>query len=1023
MNIPAASIARPVATTLLMLGLLFFGLVAYFSLPVSYLPEVEFPTIEVSASLPGASAQTMASSVASPLEREFAGINGIVAMNSSNSKGSTSITLQFELNRDIDGAAMDVQAAISAAGDSLPDTMTSPPTFAKVNPADSPVLYFAVTSPAMELSTVNDYVKTMVVQNLSMVSGVSQVVIYGEKKYAVRIRLDPRQLASRSLGINEVAEAVRTANVNLPLGDLEGRAMDLTIEANGQLFRAPEYRNVIVAVRDGRPVYLEDLGSVENGVQNDRFSSWYQGRNTLILAVKRQPGSNTLEVVERVKEKLPWIHSQLPASIQMDIVYDMSVFIEESVEDVKLTLLIAVVLVVLVVFVFLRNLAGTFVASVAIPFSLVATFGLMYFYGFSLDTLSLMALTLAIGFVVDDAIVMLENVVRHLEMGKPPLKAALDGSREITFTIISMTLSLAVVFIPMLFMSGVIGRVMHEFAMTIMLAILISGVVSLSLTPMLCSRALKAQSRLAGSGRVFNLLTRGYEITLGWALKLHWLTMCAAVALLGLTIYLFAAVPKDFLPPNDMNYFMGFAQARQGIPYESMLDHQQKLDAIISGHPDVRGVISIVGVPMQNQGMLVVMLTPQQQRKADIEEIIGELWPQSNSVPGVECFLMNPPMIELGSRSSKGAYIYTLTSANTELLYEKAEELEAALRALPQLNGVNSDLQIDNPEVFLKINRELASYYGVTAMDLEESLYTAYASREVSTIYAENDEYKVIMELLPEFQRDSSALSMVYVRASNGNLVRLDGLAEVSPRFGPSTVNHTGQLPSVTFSFNTQPGVSLEQATRLVSATASNILPDDISTDFEGTAGEFASSIHSLLFLLLLAIAVIYIILGCLYESFLHPLTILSGLPSAALGGLLTLRLFNMTLDLYGFVGIIMLIGIVKKNAIMVVDFAQQAEKQGLSPEKAAFQGSLVRFRPIMMTTLAAIMGAVPIALGLGAGGEARQPLGLVVVGGLVLSQVVTLFITPVFYVYMDKLRLRRNRGVAGEPVGTASAE
>ncbi len=1019
MSLTDASIRRPVAVSLLMLGLLFFGLVAYFTLPVSYLPQVDFPTIQVSAGLPGASAQTMASSVAAPLERQFAGINGILSMNSQSSQGRTSITLQFALDRNIDNAAMDVQAAISASMDSLPDTMPSPPTFSKVNPADEPVLYLSVTSPTLELSTVNDFAKTMITQNLSMVSGVAQVEIYGEKKYAVRVRLDPRELASRKLGINEVAKAVQAANVNTPLGDLEGPVVNLTLESTGQLFRAEEYRRIMVAVREGRPIYLEDLGLVEGGVQNERFSSWYDGEKALVLAIKRQPGSNTLEVVERVKEKLPWIRHQLPAAVQMEIIYDMSVFIEESVDDVKLTLAIAVALVVMVVFLFLRSLAGTFVASVAIPCSLVGTFGLMYFWGFSLDTLSLMALTLAIGFVVDDAIVMLENVVRHLEMGKPPLRAAMDGAREISFTIVSMTLSLAVVFIPVLFMSGVIGRVMHEFAMTIMLAILLSGVVSLTLTPMLCSRVLKGQSRLAHEGRLFGLLTRGYKYTLGWALRLHWLTMLGAVALLGVTVHLFVIMPKDFLPPNDMDYFMGFCQARQGIPYAEMLAHQRQVAERIQAHPEVPAVISVVGTPMQNQGILVIRLKPQAQRKAHIEEIIAELWPVVNSVPGIETFLVNPPMIELGGRQAKGAYLFTLQSADSATLYAKAQELEAALSAMPELSGVNSDLQIDNPELFLDIQRQIASRYGVTVADLEEAVYSAYGQREVSTIYAENDEYKVIMELLPEFQEDASALSMLYLRTDKGSLVRLDGLVEVEPRFGPTTINHTGQLPSVTIAFNTQPGVSLGQATALVQEAAARILPDQISTDFEGTAGEFAASLHSLLFLLLLAVAVIYIILGCLYESYLHPVTILSGLPSAALGGLVTLWLFDKTLDLYGFVGIIMLIGIVKKNAIMVVDFALEAEREGLSPRDAAFKGSLVRLRPIMMTTLAAVMGALPIALGFGAGGEARQPLGLVVVGGLLLSQVVTLYITPVFYMYMDLLqrRLRKNAPNGAAPL------
>ncbi|MUM78730.1 MMPL family transporter [Pseudodesulfovibrio sp. F-1] len=1004
MQVTELFIRRPVMTALTMLGLLFFGIVSYLHMPVSYLPAVEFPTIQVSASMSGANPKTMASSVASPLEREFSSIAGLQSMSSVNSLGSTTITLQFDLDRNIDGAALDVQSAIARASSNLPQEITDPPSFQKVNPADTPILYLSVRSETLPMSTVNDYAKTFLTQTISMIPGVAQVLIYGEKQYAVRIRLDPRELASRSLGIDEVKDAVAKANVNLPLGTLEGTEQSLMLEDNGQLLTADEYRNVVVAYRSGQPVRLSDLGLVEDGVKNERFSSWLNDKRSLTIAVKRQPGTNTIEIVDSIRQKLPWITSQMPAGIVLDIVHDNSLFIEESVNDVKFTLALAVALVILVVFIFLRNIASTFIASVAIPFSIVATFAVMHLMDFTLDTFSLMALTLCVGFVVDDAIVMIENIIRHLEMGKTPMQAARDGAREIGFTIISMTLSLAIVFVPIMFMAGIVGRVLHEFATTITAAILVSGVVSLSLTPMLGSRLLKSKTRIAESDPVFDRLMGWYKASLHFCLRHRGSTMIASGLLLTATAWAFMVIPKGFLPSDDQGLIMGFTQARQGIAYESMERQQMETVPIIGANPGVRDQIQIIGYPLSNQGMIVALLKPANKRK-QLDEILRELWGPVNSLPGLEVFLVNPPMIPIGGKQAKGDYLFTLLSPDSATLYANAEQFEVELRKHPLLTGVNSDLQISTPQVEIEIERDLASSLGVTANDIENALFTAYGERQISTIYTVVDEYKVIMQLKPEFQRNSDALSMLYIRSDAGNLIRLDALATIKESTGPVTVNHTGQLESVTYAFSGKPGTSMGQITEAVEALALEKLPQTISTLFEGTAGAFAESMNSLYFLLFIAIVAIYILLGSLYESFIHPLTILSGLPSAAFGGLLTLMLFGYDLDLYGMVGIIMLIGIVKKNSIMVVDFAIEAEKTGLSPQEAAFQGATIRFRPIIMTTLAAIMGAMPIALGFGAGAEIRRPLGLAVVGGLAFSQIVTLYLTPIFYTYMDQFQ------------------
>ncbi|HWR02745.1 MAG TPA: efflux RND transporter permease subunit [Humidesulfovibrio sp.] len=994
-------ITRPVMTTLVMLGLLFFGIASYVNLPVSYLPAVDFPVIQVTATLPGASPKTMASSVASPMERQFSAIAGLEAMSSTSSQGLTTVTLMFELGKDIDKAAMDVQSAITKARGSLPNTMTDEPTFEKVNPADSPILWMAISSKSLPLYTVNDYATTFVTQTISMIPGVAKVQIYGEQKYAVRIQVDPRKLGAMGLGLDQVASAVAAENVNLPMGSLDGRHLQTNLDADGQLKRADKYNPLIVAYDNNMPVRLEDLGRVEDSAQTVKSGSWLNNDKTIFLAIKRQPGSNTIDVVNRIKAQLPLIRRQLPAAIALTEMYDMSKPIMESVNDVKFTLELSVALVVLVVFLFLRNIPGTVISAIAIPFSIVSTFAVMYFMRFTLDNFSLMALTLAVGFVVDDAIVMLENVVRHMEMGKSPMDAALDGAKEIGPTILSMTISLAVVFVPILFMPGIIGKILNEFAVVITAAILVSGVVSLTLTPMLCSRWLKPGSHLEHTDPLFDKVLAFYRRTLKLALLHRKKTMYASGGLFVLTIVLFVLVPKGFLPSDDMGYLFGIVEGPQGVSFEDQAKAQNALTPLILADPDVRDTLQIAGVGTTNQGYTVIFL--KEHRKSTADEVLARLQPKLQSQPNLLAFVQNPPMIRMSGKPSKGLYQFTLLSPDTDVLYKASNDLVLALAKVKGLVNVTSDLQNNAPQVDLHINRDLATTLGVSAESIETAMYSAYAGRQISTIYAENDSYKVILELLPEYRQDPRALSLLYVRAKSGKLVRLDALVDAREGTGPITVNHSGQLPAVSISFDLDQGVSLGDAMAKVQDTAHKTLPDTVNAVFEGTASSFKGSMGTAGFLLLVAIVVIYIILGCLYESFIHPITILSGLPSAAMGGLLSLIVFRSELNLYGFVGIIMLIGIVKKNAIMVVDFAIEAEKKGMTPADAAYEGSLVRFRPIMMTTMAAIMGALPIAIGMGAGAQARRPLGLVVVGGLVLSQVVTLYLTPVFYTYMDE--------------------
>ncbi len=1047
-------------TSLVMLAIVGFGVLAYRDLAVADLPNVDFPTIQVSAGLPGASPATMASTVATPLEKQFTSIAGLDSMTSTSSLGNTEITLQFALSRNINSAAVDVQTAISAAANQLPPNMPFPPTFKKVNPADESILSLAVTSPTLPLYDVDKYAENLIAEQISMIPGVAQVTVNGQALYAVRVGLNPDAMASRQIGIDEVEQAVQNANVNMPMGTLFGANKAYNVESNGQLSDAAAYRPIIVAYRNGAPVRLDQIASVTNGVQDQYVSTWINNIPGILLGVQRQPGTNTIAIVDRIRALVPRFYSLVPPSIDLSIEYDRSVPIRQSVNDVKFTLLLAVVLVVLVIFLFLRNVSATVIPSLALPMAIVGTFAVMYLLGYTIDTLSLLALTLSVGFVVDDAIVVLENIVRHMEMGKPPVEASLDGSQEVGFTIVSMTLSLAAVFIPVFFMAGVFGRLLHEFAVVIISAVLVSGFVSLTLTPMICSRYLrpeheqrhgwmyrKLESVLEGS-------LRWYSVSLRWSLRHRVLIMLFGVAVLAGTAWEFWVIPKGFLPEEDLSEISVSTEANQGISFSAMRIHQEAVNKIFQDDPSVVQFYSSIAdtnstglnngraflhlkdlsdrpwsdspayddlvarfgrVPVLDS--LVRFIRPVFEHHMSIDDVIQELQPKLDRVPGIKVFMENPPAIRIGGQLTKSLYQFTLSSPSTSLLYQDAQKFEAKVKDLPGIEGVTSDLQIKNPQANVVVDRDKASAMGVTPEEVEDALYSAFGQRLVSPIYTANNEYWVVLDVQKQFQSNPDMLSDLYIHSSTGQLVPLSAVSKFTTNVGPLTVNHTGQMPSVTISFNLAPGTALGQAVSEVDKLAKSMLPISIATSFQGSAQAFQQSLSTLPILLIMAVLVIYLVLGILYESYVHPITILSGLPAAAFGGLATLSLFHMQLDIYGFVGLIMLIGIVKKNAIMMVDFALDLERKGnISAAESAFQGSVIRFRPIMMTTAAAIMGTLPIAIGFGADAGARRPLGLCVVGGLIFAQFVTLYFTPVFYTYMDGFLKWRKKERPAEP-------
>ncbi len=1005
-------------TTLLMVALLIFGTFAYFSLAVNDLPAVDFPTISVSASLPGANAETMASAVATPLEKQFGSIAGLDNMSSTNSMGSTQISLQFNLTRNIDGAAEDVQAAIIAARPLLPTSMPTPPTFKKVNPADAPILFIALSSPTLPLSTVDEYAENVLAPRISMTSGVAQVQVFGSQIFSPHVQVDPRKLASYGIGIDEVANAIRTNNVNLPTGTLSGPKQAPNIRVNGQLFNAKAFAPLIVTYKNGAPVRLSDLGTVIDSTQTDKVATWYKDTRAVVLAVQRQPGTNTIQIVDHIKELLPNFRAILPRAVNLNILFDRSQGIRRSVDDVQRTLLITIALVILVIFFFLGSLPTTIIASLSLPISILGTFAAMKMFGFTLNNISLMALTLCVGFVVDDAIVVMENIVRHIEMGETPMEAALNGSREIGFTVVSMTVSLIAVFIPVLLMGGIIGRLFFEFGVTMSVAILISGFVALTLTPMLCSRFISPQKEqkknlmIVISDRMFGVLLYMYEQTLRVALEHKLVVMALFVVMVAATVQLISIMPKGFLPTEDQGQIMGTTEAIQGISFTEMVRHQQEIAAIVQKEKAVSAFMSSVGAsgptPSANQGRIMMVMKPFSERTMSADDIIQDLRKKTSRIPGIKFFMQNSPAIRIGGMQTKAMYQLTLSSSNTDELYKTANALLDKLRDLPELQDVNTDLQVKNLQLNIKIDRDKMSKLGLGMDQVQDALNSAYSQRQVSVIYTLTNQYWVILEVSPEFNQDASMLEWLKVRTAAGDLVPISTVASVSRGVGPMQVNHLGQFTAVTLSFNLKPQVSLSEAVDKVKDIAKSMVPEDVTYKFQGNAQIFESSVGNLGLLLVVSILVIYIVLGILYESFVHPFTILSGLPSAGLGAVLILLAFHMVLDIYGFLGLVLLIGIVKKNAIMMVDFAVDYERtENASAEDAIFKACITRFRPIVMTTMCALLGSLPIAIALGPGSEARRPLGLTIVGGLMVSQLVTLYITPAFYIYLDRLQKR----------------
>ncbi|MGR7997589.1 efflux RND transporter permease subunit [Xanthobacter sp. ZOL 2024] len=1019
-------IRRPVMTTLMMVALVVAGLFAYRQLPVAALPRVDFPTITISASLPGASPETMATAVATPIERQLATIAGITSLTSSSTQGATSITVQFDLNRSIDDAALDVQSALSVAQRQLPDEMTTPPSFRKVNPADAPVLLLAVSSATLPLSAVNEYADTLIGQQISQLPGVAQVQIYGAQKYAVRIRVDPAAAAARNISAADIQSAVQAAASNTPIGVLSGPKQTFTIDMGTASASADHFRRLVVAWRNGAPVRLDEIARVSDGVENERVASWFNDDRSIIVAIVRQPDANTVAVVDEVKARLPAFRAQLPASVDINVLMDRSVSIREAVADVQKTLFEAIVLVVLVIFLFLRNVRATIVPSLALPLSIIATFAAMWVFGYSINNMTLLALTLCVGFVVDDAIVVLENIYRHVEEGMTPFRAAILGAREIGFTIISMTLSLVAVFIPVLFMGGVVGRIFREFAVTISVAILVSGFVSLTLTPMLCARVLKAPDHgrrpnlfFRITERMFEAWLAAYRISLDAVLRHRFLMLMVTFATVGLSAYLYVVIPKGFFPQEDNGFITGTVETATDTSFDAMVEHQKQVAAAVRQDPNVAYLVSTAGATGNsrtgNTGRLFISLKPRAERTASANGVIQDLRRRVAQVPGVKVFFQPVQNINVGGVASKSQFQYTLQSSDTKALYAGAEQMEQAIAKLPGLRDVTSDLEISNPQLTIDLDKDKAAALGITEQMLRDALYTQFGTRQVATLYTPTNQYAVIAEVQPRFQRDAADLSRVYLRTASGAVVPLETVADIRRTVGPLSVAHQQQQPAVTISFNLAPGTSLGQAVEEISQAERSVgLPASIITGFKGTAQVFQDALGNQVLLILAAVLVIYMVLGVLYESFIHPLTILSGLPSAGIGALVTLMVAGMELSVIAIIGIIMLVGIVKKNAIMMIDVALVRRRAGASAHDAIREAALLRFRPIMMTTLAAIFGVLPIALGAGAGSELRQPLGVAVVGGLLVSQLLTLFITPVVYLYLDKLDTRVHHAISG---------
>ncbi|MGE5506668.1 MAG: efflux RND transporter permease subunit [Actinomycetota bacterium] len=1034
MSLSEIFIRRPVATGLLTLALILVGLAGYRQLPVAALPNADFPTISVSAVMPGASPETMASAVAEVLEREFSTIGGVETMSSASGQGTTAITLTFVLDRNIDAAAQDVQAALARAARRLPTEMTTPPSFKKVNPADQPVVLLALSSPTVPLAQLNDFAETIMTPRISRLSGVAQVLVYGAQKFAVRIQVDPDALAARGLGLDEVQAALTAANTNSPLGILNGPKQQITLQANAQLPNAAAFAELPVAWRGGAPVRLKEIATVRDSVENDRTASWFNGTRAIILAVQRQPDANAVEVVDAVKGLIGSFSAILPPTVKIDVMNDRSRSIRAAIKDVQETFVLTVALVVMVIFLFLRRVTATVIPAIAMPVSLVATLGGMAAFGFSLDNISLLGLTLAVGLVVDDAIVMLENIQRHVDEGMAAFEAALKGAREIGFTIVSITASLIAVFIPILAMGGVIGRIFHEFAVVVTMAIVLSAVVSLTLTPTMCARFLRPERPedegplMRGLERGFQAVLAVYRRTLAWVLDHGASMLVVTAATIGATVWLFMAIPKGFFPIEDTGQLFILTEAAQDISFAAMAENQKRVAAIIQADPSIATVSSAVGVSglsnAVNTGRMFINLVPREKRPP-VMEVIQQLRKKVAGQPGITVYIQPVQNLVVGGRTSKSLYQYTLEGIDQPELYALSERMMARMAAEGAMfQDVTSDLQIKSPQALVEVDRDKAAAVGVKLEDVRSTLYSAYGTRQISTIYTAANDYQVILELAPQFQQDASALSKLHVRSKTGQLIPIDTIAKVVRLVGPLTVNHQGQVPSVTITFNTAPGRSLGEAIdRIHALEREGGLPPGVASSFSGTAQVFRQSLANQGILLTAAVLVIYVVLGVLYESLVHPVTILSGLPSAAVGALATLMLFGQELTVIAIIGILMLIGIVKKNAIMMIDFALDAQRHhGLPAREAIFQACMLRFRPIMMTTMAAIMGTLPIALGAGASAELRQPLGLSVVGGLVVSQVLTLYITPVLYLGFERLRMAVSRRKQPEPAAQGAS-